>query len=113
MNHKKLEMIAAKNLSSRLADVDEEFRDYLTGLSFRKEMAHEKLSTFSPLEAVEDFEMRGLFAIAEPTRDEMLANEQGFSKLLANMLNQCRPGALSQDDVEQLSGINGRELSGL
>jgi hypothetical protein len=68
------------------------------------------LGTFSPLNAVSEFTPRGIQAIEEISREEMLKQDRAFHKLLANMLYHCQPGALTDDDMEQISGINGREL---
>lgn len=108
MNPVKIESLS---LTSKLQAVDEEFKDFLSGLAFKREFGHDKLGTYSPLDAVEDFELRGLGRVAEPTRNEMLSNEKGFHKLLANMLAQCQPGSLSDDDLLQITGINGREIA--
>ncbi|OVE81337.1 hypothetical protein BVY03_03900 [bacterium K02(2017)] len=105
-----LKTIEAKPFENKLKAVDEEFKDFLNGLSFKKDIEHDKLKTFSPLDAVANFEQRGLQAVKEPSSEEMLANDIGFTKLLANMLAECKPGALSDDDLNQFSGINGREV---
>lgn len=111
MNHVKIE---SSSLTSKLNAIDNEFKDFLSGLAFKREFGHDKLKTFSPIDAVEDFEMRGLSRVKEPSRNEMLSNEKGFNKLLANMLAQCQPGSLSDEDLIQITGINGREvLAGL
>ena len=101
------------DLKSRFEALDVEFQDVMADLAFVKNLESDtQMSTFSPLEVVEDFEQRGLQRVKEVSHDEMLNDDGGMRKLLANMLSQCRPGALSQDDVEQLSGINGREMRG-
>lgn len=105
-----LPQILTRSLNDKLNDVEDEFRLFMKDLSFKRDSFHDKLKTFSPLDAVEDFEHRGLQALAEVTRDEMLANDNGFNKLLANMLAECKPGALSDDDLVQITGINGREI---
>lgn len=107
---KQLPPIKTSSLSDQLSQVDDEFRSFMQDLSFKKEGLHDKLRTFSPLDAVESFEHKGIHAVAEVSRDEMLANENGFTRLLANMLAQCKPGALSDDDLNQITGINGREM---
>lgn len=94
-------------LKEKMAEVDQEFSEFLADLTFTK--SHD-LQTFSPLDAVQDFELRGLQRVEEVSRDEMMADDAGMRKLLANMLAQCKPGLLSQEDLEQLSGINGRDL---
>ena len=99
------------NLSTKLSQVDEEFKDFLSDLTHDNEHGSDKLTTFSPLDAVADFDKRGLQAIAEVSKDEMLADDNGMRKLLTNMLAQCRPGSLSDEDIAQLSGINGREVN--
>ncbi|EKD50990.1 MAG: hypothetical protein ACD_62C00373G0002 [uncultured bacterium] len=103
-------MLNEESLQSKLEKVDEEFKDYLDTLSFRRDLGGDKLKTFSPIDAVEDFEQDGIFAVREITREEMMAQDTSFNKLLANMLQQCKPGALSDEDVNQISGINGREM---
>lgn len=107
---KNLQKIAPQGLSSKLAEVDDEFKDFLGALNFEREVGHDKLKTFSPLDAVADFEQRGIHAVREVSRDEMLANDQSMNKLLANMLKECRPGALSDEDLNLITGINGREV---
>lgn len=102
--------IVSQTLDQRLADIDQEFKDFMGELVFKKEIGPENLKTFSPLDAVAGFSQKGLSALAEVNREEMIQNDDGFKKLLANMLGHCRPGALSDDDLEQISGINGREL---
>lgn len=101
------------NLAGKMAELDEEFKDFLSDLKFRRDFVDNDLKTFSPLDVVVDFEQRGLQKVREVSKSEMLNNEDGMRKLLANMLHQCRPGVLSDEDVEQLSGINGREVRGL
>ena len=105
-----LKKIESKSLNDKLATIDEEFKDYLSTLVFRRDFVEEDLRTFSPLNAVMDFEPRGLQAIEEVTREEMLQHDSAFHKLLANMLYHCKPGSLTADDVEQIAGINGREI---
>ena len=100
------------NLKNKMAELDEEFKDFLSGLRFRRDFVDNELKTFSPLDMVAGFEQRGLQRVHEVTKPEMQSNEDGMRKLLANMLHQCRPGSLSDEDVEQLSGINGREAVG-
>lgn len=95
------------NLTEQMLAVETEFHNLLGQLTFKKE---HQLQTYSPLDAVQGFQFKGLQQVAEPTRNEMLENETGMHKLLANMLAHCRPGLLSQEDVDQLSGINGREM---
>jgi predicted flavoprotein YhiN len=106
--------IKAKNkvsLKDRLNDVDKEFKEFLSELTYKKEVGGEKLKTFSPLDAVSSFEKRGLQSIEEVSRDEMFNNNRAMNKILANMLNQCQPGSLSEEDYTQISGINGREVA--
>lgn len=93
-------------LKEQMDNLNVEFDEFLKELTFTKE--HD-LRTFSPLDAVQSFELQGLQRISEPTRDEVLANDHGMRKLLANMLAHCQPGLLSEEDMEQLSGINGRQ----
>lgn len=100
------------NLTEKMAELDHEFKDFMQGLKFVKVYDDDRLQTYSPLEAVSDFEQRGIQKIREVNSDEMMNNEDGMRKLLANMLNHCRPGLLDQEDMEQLSGINGREARG-
>lgn len=108
--HPNNQLVNLKTLGEKLTDIDLEFKDVLASLIYQEGIGHEKLKTFSPLDEVAHFELRGIQAVPEVKRDEMLANDEGFSKLLANMLNQCRPGALSDEDYTQISGINGREI---
>lgn len=110
MSQKKLKKIEATSLSEQLSAVDEEFKGFLASLIYKREFGPENLKTFSPLDAVANFEHQGIQAVREPTREEMMAHDTGFKKLLANMLNHCRPGALSDDDYNLISGINGREV---
>ena len=97
------------SLSKKLSEVDKEFKNFMSGLVFRRE-GPEQLKTFSPLDAVADFEQRGLNAIAEVSRDEMMKNDNAFNKLLANIFAECQPGTLSDEDLIQITGINGREV---
>jgi len=108
---KNLPKICTEGLNQKLSKVDEEFKDFLGGLSFKKEGQHENLKTFSPLDSVADFEQRGIHAVSEVSHDEMLADDQAMNKLLANMLNVCQPGSLSEEDMNHISGINGREVN--
>jgi len=104
--------IETENLDEKLKEIDNEFKSYLSTLTIKKEFNNDdKLGTFSPLDAVADFEQDGIQAVREVSRDEMLANDGGVKKLLANMLSACKPGSLSDEDVTQISGINGRDLT--
>lgn len=98
------------NLKDKMAELDKEFKDYLSDLKFVKRFDDNELKTFSPLDVICDFEQRGLDRVHEVSKAEMKNNEDGLKKLLANMLQHCRPGVLSDEDVDQLSGINGREM---
>ncbi len=98
------------SLEDKLEQVDNEFKDFLASLSYKREFGPDKLRTFSPLDAVADFEQYGIQSVREVTREEMLEQDAGINKLLANMLDQCQPGALSEEDVKQITGINGREV---
>lgn len=98
------------NLKDKMAELDAEFKDYLSGLKFVKRFDDNDLKTFSPLDVVCHFEQRGLGKVHEVSKAEMKNNDDGLKKLLANMLQHCRPGVLTDDDVDQLSGINGREM---
>ena len=98
-------------LSEKLNQVDAEFKNMMSEFKVDRVYGHENMSTFSPLDAVCDFEHRGLQSVAEPTRDEMMADGEGFMKLMANMMAACKPGALSDEDLQQITGINGREVS--
>jgi hypothetical protein len=40
----------------------------------------------------------------------MMSDSNGFNKLLANMFAHCEPGTLSDEDINQISGINGRDI---
>ena len=91
---------------------DRDFKNFLEGLKFVRKFSEDQMATFSPLDVISDFEHRGLQRLSELSPDEMMGNESGLKKLLANMLQQCRPGSLTNDDVDQLSGINGREAQG-
>jgi hypothetical protein len=82
----------------------------LSGLKFIKTFDDNELRTLSPLDVVRYFEQRGLDKVHEVSKSEMQNNDDGLKKLLANMLQHCRPGVLSDEDVDQLSGINGREM---
>lgn len=96
-------------LCARMMEIDVEFRDFLASMVYKKSVGN--ISTYSPLDAVEEFKQDGLQAIREPNREEMLGDGDGMKKLLANMLALCQPGSLSEADMEQLSGINGREIA--
>lgn len=87
-----------------------EFKEFLKNLTSAGEAQDSHLSTYNPLDIVSGFEPRGLQRVDEIDTDEMLANEKGLKKLLANMLSHCKPGTLNEEDVEILSGINGREV---
>ena len=106
-----LTKVESKGLNSKLDAVDTEFKGFLDQLVFKKGQSHHKMKTFSPLDAV-DFEHKGLHAVPEVGRDEMTSNDDAMKKLLANMLGQCKPGALSDEDLTQISGINGRDVQG-
>ena len=111
MQPNKLQLVKiTTGLNDKLSDIDNEFKDFLAGLTYQRQDLPDKLKTFSPLDAVADFEQTGLQAVPEITREEMLSQETSFNKLLANMLSQCKPDALSEDDYNQISGINGREV---
>lgn len=98
-------------LSQDIDAINVEFEDFLKAMGALKEDEN-NLQTYSPLEMVHDFEQRGLQKIKEVSHDEMLNDDDGLRKLLANMLAQCKPGALSDTDIERLGGINGREVRG-
>lgn len=93
--------------SEPMSQASGNFKDLLQQLSFQKEHL---LETYSPISALSQFELNQNTAEAEITPIEMQNNETGMRKLLANMLAQCKPGILSDDDMDQLSGINGREF---
>jgi hypothetical protein len=99
------------NLKEKLAVLDGEFKDFLQGLKYSKTFPGAELQTFSPVDALCDFEQHGLQKLREVSSEEIMQNEDGLKKLLANMLQHCRPGVLSNEDVDQLSGINGREIN--
>lgn len=101
--------ITSSELSRRILALNDEFRDYLANIFYAKVVGSDKM-TYSPLDAVNTFEQHGLQALKEVSREEMFNDNDGMKKLLANMLSLCQPGSLSQEDVEHLSGINGREI---
>ena len=110
-NGQKLKLIeVTSELSGRLLEIDNEFKDFLAGLSHDKHFGPDKLKTFSPLDAVSDFQCDGLYSVGEVGKEEMMNNDNGMRKLLANMIAQCNPEALSEADLIQLSGINGRDI---
>lgn len=101
-----------EDFQNKLKAIDVEFKEFLNSLTFKKSVGPEQhLKTFSPLDAVADFEFTGLQSIAEVSHRDMLDNGDGLRRLLANMMSQCRPGSLNDEDMEHLSGINGREMS--
>lgn len=99
--------IPSFNLTEQMQAAENEFHTLLANLTFKKD---HQLQTYSPLDAVQGFQINAAKQTPEATRAEMIGNEMGMRKLLANMLAHCKPGLLSQDDVDQLSGINGREM---
>lgn len=108
----KLKLIEAENeLNGKLMEIDHEFRDFLASLSHDKHFALNKLKTFSPLDAVLDFHCEGLQSVAEVGKEQMMNDDNGMRRLLANMIGQCNPEALSESDLIQLSGINGRDVN--
>jgi hypothetical protein len=98
----------SSELSRKILALNAEFRDFLASVVYTKVIRGQK--TYSPLDAISSFEQTGLQAIKEVSREEMFNNNDGIKKLLANMLSLCQPGSLSAEDVEHLSGINGREI---
>ncbi|MCP5464673.1 MAG: hypothetical protein H7A33_06580 [Deltaproteobacteria bacterium] len=65
---KNLEINSSRNhkeLSDRLADIDMEFKDFLAELAFEKPLREQQLTTFSPMDAVQDFEHHGFLAVPE------------------------------------------------
>ncbi|MBF0103848.1 MAG: hypothetical protein HQM16_00860 [Deltaproteobacteria bacterium] len=110
MKNNRLQTIEGMHLDTRLQAVDAEFKDFLADILYKREFGPDKLKTFSPLDAVADFAQKGILSVKEVSRDEMLGNNNAFNKLLANMLAECKPGALSDDDLNQITGINGREI---
>lgn len=110
-NSTKLKLIEVQSeLNGKLIEIDNEFKYFLAGLTHDKHFGADKLKTFSPLDAVLDFQCEGLQAISEVSKDEMMNNDDGMRKLLANMIGQCNPDALSEADLIHLSGINGRDV---
>ena len=105
---------AVGELTQKMSKLENEFRHFMAGLKYVHDFSDaesdDRLSTFSPLDVISTFEHRGLQRVAEVSPEEMMNNENGLKKLLANMLHQCRPDALSSEDVDQLAGINGREV---
>ena len=99
-----------ESLKEEFDRLNVEFKEFLRNLTSSGDIQDSHLSTYSPLDIVSEFEPRGLQTVREVSADEMLANESGLKKLLANMLSHCKPEALSKEDVEMLSGINGREM---
>jgi hypothetical protein len=69
-----------------------------------------ELGPFSPLDALLDFVCDEASIVDEPDCRMMMRDEGGFRKLLANMFALCEPDALSEEDIQQLSGINGRDI---
>lgn len=98
------------DLKSQFEALELQFHNLLKEITVEPTYEDNRLSTYNPLEIVSGFEKQGLQKIKEVSRDEMLGNSEGLRKLLANMLSQCRPGALSREDVDQMTGINGREM---
>lgn len=112
MREPKLQLIEiTSELNNRLSEVDAEFGDILSLLGVERDLNDGMLTTFSPLDALCDFEKQGLQAVPEVSKDEMFENNDAMKKLLANMLAQCSPGSLSDEDLVQISGINGREVN--
>jgi len=56
MSHQNLQKIEVSKLSHKLSAIDDEFKGYLATLSYKREFGHDKLKTFSPLDAVATFE---------------------------------------------------------
>ena len=98
------------NLKDQFVALDQEFTEFLKELSHDPLYENTHLSTYNPLQIVKGFEPRGLQCVREIGTEEMMIDSGGMKKLLANMLSHCRPGALRDDDVEQMAGINGREM---
>ena len=103
---KKLENVTILN---DLNSVELEFSQIVSAYAGFEEQNDMKMRTFSPLNMVHDFTQRGINKVEEVSFDEMMANQEGMQKLLANMLAQCSPDSLSAEDTEFLSGINGRK----
>lgn len=101
--------ITASELSRKILALNDEFRDYLASIVYAKVVGGDKV-TYSPLDAISTFEQHGLQAVKEVSWEEMFDNNNGMKRLLANMLSLCQPGCLSDEDMEHLSGINGREI---
>lgn len=98
------------DLKSQFAELDRQFHEMLKDLNQDPTYEDNRLSTYNPLQIVCGFEQRGLQKMKEVSKEDMMSNSEGLRKLLANMLAQCRPGVLTNEDMEQLSGINGREM---
>jgi hypothetical protein len=97
-------------LKEQFAALDRQFNELLRDLDQEPLYEDNRLSTYRPVQIARCFEQKGLQRVREVSTQEMMDNSEGLRKLLANMLSQCRPGVLSQDDMEQMSGINGREM---
>lgn len=86
------------------------FTAYLQQMEYLKTFGQNELKTYSPLDQVGHFEQNVLQSIREVSQQEMISDTQAIKRLLANMLVHCQPGSLDAEDVQQLSGINGREI---
>lgn len=106
----KITLKGGLNLKEKFEDLDRQFSELLQDLNQESPYDDNRLSTYSPIQIICGFEPKGLQQIKEVSTQEMMNNSEGLRKLLANMLSQCQPGMLSHEDVEQLSGINGREM---
>ncbi len=101
--------VASGKMDDQLQDLNEEFKRYLEQLNVNRQYG-DQLSTYSPLVGLLDFDFDSLQSVHEVGYEEMLNNDDGIKRLLANVFVHCKPGVLSDEDVSQLSGINGREI---
>lgn len=102
--------LTGHSLKEQFEALDKQFNEFLQDLAQESIYEDNRLSTYRPVQITRCFEPKGLQRVREVSTQEMMDNSEGMRKLLANMLSQCRPGVLSDEDMEQMSGINGREM---